>query len=535
MISGNIVDVLNSTVYPGQIEIESGKIKKIVRDSGNYENYIIPGFVDSHVHVESSMLVPTEFARIASVHGTVATVSDPHEIANVVGAPGIDFLIDDSSRTPFKFYFSVPSCVPFEQGGGILSIADVERLMGYENVRCLGEVMDFVGVINGDELIMKKMEAAKKAGRVIDGHAPELSGEPLKKYVSFGISTDHECVSRAEALEKIGLGMKIQIREGSAAKNFDELFPLLYTNPESCMFCTDDLHPNDLIGGHIDSLVRRAVERGVDPMNALRAACVNPVVHYGLKVGLLRESDPADFVVVDDLSSFSVLKTYIGGVLVAENGRPLLQRATPGTINKFDVLPASPADFAVEAPGGLMQVIGAIDGQLITEKLVLAPKVEGGKAVSDTANDVLKIAVVNRYRQSPPAVGFIRNFGLKTGAIASSVTHDSHNIIAVGVSDEDICRAVNLVIETRGGIAAVGGGSEKVLALPVGGILSTGSYDQVASEYMAIDAAAKSLGSRLGAPFMTLSFMALIVIPRLKISARGLFDGEKFEFTKLFL
>jgi len=535
MISGNIVDVFNSVVYPGEIEVADGRIKRIVKNSNHYDNFIIPGFIDSHVHVESSMLVPTEFARIAAVHGTVATVSDPHEIANVVGAPGIDYLIDDSSKTPFKFYFSVPSCVPFEKGGGILSVSDVERLMGYDNVKCLGEVMDFVGVIREDELIMNKIAVAKKNGRTIDGHAPELSGDALKKYVSHGISTDHECIKLSEALEKIELGMKIQIREGSAAKNFDELAPLLSSHPEVCMFCSDDLHPNDLISGHIDALVRRAVKRGIDPMNALRAACVNPVLHYGLDVGLLREGDPADFVVVGDLSEFGVLKTYIGGILVAENGRPLLQRITPGTINKFDVSPKKPEDFAVVATGDRMRVIGAIDGQLITEKLEMKPKIVNGMAVSDPAADMLKVVVVNRYRESRPCVGFIKNFGLKNGAIASSVTHDSHNIIAVGVSDADICRAVNLVISERGGIVAAGDGFEKILSLPVGGILSTGSYDKVAGEYMAIDAAAKSLGSCLGAPFMTLSFMALIVIPRLKISAAGLFDGEKFEFTSLFI
>jgi len=534
-ISGNIVDVLNSIIFPGTLTISNGKIIKIQAENKKLKNYIIPGFIDSHIHIESSMLTPSEFARIAVIHGTVAVVSDPHEIANVLGLEGIKFMVDDSRRVPLKFYFGASSCVPatdFETSGAVLNSEKVEELLKLDEIKYLSEVMNFPGVINKEPDLMRKIEIAKKYGKPIDGHAPGLRGSDLKKYISAGITTDHESITKEEALEKLSLGMKILIRQCTVAQNFDELIPIIKDHPDKCMLCSDDKHPDILVKGHINELVKKAKKFGL--MKALKAACVNPVLHYGLDVGLLQQGDSADFLVVDNLNDLNILKTFISGEVVAENGKSLIPRKNPTILNKFNAKKRKPEDFVLPSKKGKINVIQAVNNQLITKRLILEPKVEKGNLVSDVKRDILKIAVVNRYFEAKVALGFVNNFGLKTGAIASSVAHDSHNIIAVGTSDNDICRAVNLIIENKGGICVVSSQKEKILPLSIAGIISDQDYLTVAKKYSEIDAMAKALGSNLDTPLMTLSFMALLVIPELKLSDRGLFDGEKFEFADVF-
>ncbi|GAA4746957.1 adenine deaminase [Flavisolibacter ginsenosidimutans] len=480
------------------------------------------------------MLIPSEFARLAVVHGTVATVSDPHEIANVCGMKGVAFMIENGNTVPFKFNFGAPSCVPatsFETAGAELTSKDVEDLLRREDVLYLSEMMNFPGVLNGDEEVAKKIAAAKKFEKPVDGHAPGLRGEEAKRYIDAGISTDHECFTAEEALEKLQHGMKILIREGSAAKNFEALVDLLNEHSDMMMFCSDDKHPDSLVEGHINQLCARAVAKDIDVFKVLQAACVNPVGHYKLKVGLVRENDFADFIVVKDLKNFEVVQTYVNGELVAENGKSLINRqsAISNAVNNFSCSEKSPDDFTLMAGNDPLPkfAIEALDGQLITNKVFFQPLIEYGNIVSDVANDVLKIVVVNRYKDAPIAKAFIKNFGLKKGAIASSVAHDSHNIVAVGVDDESLCRAVNLVIEKQGGVSCVGN-EDLILSLPVAGLMSAEDGYEVAKKYSEIDKAAKALGSTLSAPFMTLSFMALLVIPHLKLSDKGLFDGDNF-------
>jgi adenine deaminase len=536
-VSGNVVDVLRREIYPATLTLREGRITRITRSRATYDTYLLPGFIDAHVHIESSMLPPSEFARLAVRHGTVATVSDPHEIANVLGIAGVRTMIENGQTVPFKFYFGASPCVPatsFETAGATLGPAEVESLLALDEVKFLSEVMNFPGVLNGDPDLRAKIQAAQRLGKVLDGHAPGLRGEALQQYIDAGISTDHESFEREEGLEKIQRGMKILIREGSAAKNFDTFVDLMGTYPESCMLCSDDKHPNDLVQGHINDLVKRAVQAGLELLDVLQCACVNPVQHYGLEVGLLQEGDPADFIVVDNLEDWTVLRTYINGQLVAKNGRTLLSHRKVETPNRFNASPRSVQDFAVEAKGDQINVIEAIDGQLITKRLVTTPKVVAGQAVSDPDRDLLKIAVVNRYQEAPPALGFIKNFGLREGAIATSVAHDSHNIVAVGVADEPLCAAVNLVLENRGGLAVVSAEAQRVLPLPIAGLMSDADGWAVAERYTELDQLTKELGSTLTSPFMTLSFMALLVIPDLKLSDQGLFDGTKFEMIDLF-
>jgi adenine deaminase len=571
-VTGTLVDVHRQTIYPAEVVVSAGKIQAIRRLSSAGDaapGFLLPGFIDSHVHIESSMLVPSEFARLAVVHGTVATVSDPHEIANVCGLKGVEYMIENGKTVPFKFNFGAPSCVPatvFETAGASLDSADVEKLLQREDIKYLSEMMNFPGVLNKDEEVMKKIAAAHRLNKPVDGHAPGLRGEQARRYIAplppeggfpgfpkkkelsdkaaseapplegFGevlISTDHECFTKEEALDKLRYGMKIIIREGSAAKNFEALTGLLNDWPDHMLFCSDDKHPDSLVAGHINQLCARAVAKGVDIFKILKAACINPVLHYKLDVGLLKEGDPADFIVVKDLENFEVIKTYINGELVAEGGKSLIVSREPGVINNFSCDKKTEQLFAIKTNGEqTVPVIEAMDGQLITNRLFMTPKTVAGKIVSDLTNDILKIAVVNRYHDAPVAKAFIKNFGLKEGALASSVAHDSHNIVAVGTDDESLCRAVNLVIEQQGGISAVGGGGEMVLGLPVAGLMSNKDGYQIAADYTAIDKMAKEeLGSTLTSPFMTLSFMALLVIPHLKLSDKGLFDGDRFAFV----
>jgi adenine deaminase len=541
-VSGQFVDIWQKKIYPATIEFENGYITAITpayAEASAGQNFILPGFIDSHVHIESSMLVPSEFARLAVVHGTVATISDPHEIANVCGMKGVEYMIENGKTVPFHFYFGAPSCVPattFETAGASLNAAQVEALLQKPEIKYLSEMMNFPGVLFNDPEVMKKIEAARRLGKPIDGHAPGLRGEKAAQYIRAGaperkvtISTDHECFTREEALDKLRHGMKIIIREGSAARNFHALIDLLNDHPDHILFCSDDKHPDSLVAAHINQLCARAIARGIDLFKILQAACVNPVQHYGLEVGLLRAGDAADFVVVKDLKQFNVKQTWISGELVAENGKSLIDAKRAGNINNFRCTPAKAHDFHVYKNGDAeISVIEALDGQLITNKLSIVPTLHNDLIVSDPEKDILKIVVVNRYSPSPPAISFIKNFGLKTGAIASSVAHDSHNIVAVGVTDEAIAEAINLVIEQKGGVSCVGEETTMVLALPVAGLMSAEDGYKTAEAYTAIDAMAKSLGSKLSAPFMTLSFMALLVIPHLKLSDLGLFDGDKF-------
>ncbi|SCY60467.1 adenine deaminase [Flavobacterium caeni] len=535
-ILGQIVDLVNRRIFSGEVTVENGKIKSIVEKNHTEKLYILPGFVDAHIHIESSMLVPSEFARLAVVHGTVATISDPHEIANVLGSEGVFYMIENGKKVPLKFHFGAPSCVPatsFETAGAVIDANGIRDLLASPDIFYLAEMMNYPGVIFDDAEVLKKIEYAKLAAKPIDGHAPGLRGEDLKKYIGAGISTDHECFTHDEAAEKLALGMKVIVREGSAAKNFDALIDLLPEHFENMMFCSDDKHPDDLIVGHINQLCARAVAKGIDVFKVLQAACVNPVKHYNMTVGLLREHDAADFILVEDLKDFKVLQTYIGGELVAENGKSFVEPVAFETPNNFNISKKDVGDFAIKSSASKIRVIEAFEGQLITNEIHCPAKTDNGNLVSDTANDVLKMAVVNRYRNEKPAIAFIKNFGLKRGAIASSVAHDCHNIVVVGTSDEEICKAVNLIVEHRGGVCAVDGDQSKVLGLPVAGIISDKDGWETGRLYQEIDAMAKALGSPLKAPFMTLSFMALLVIPDLKLSDKGLFSGKSFAFVDL--
>ena len=535
-IEGNIVDVLKNEIYSGIIEIDDGKISRIIRNNTKYDNYILPGFIDSHIHIESTMLTPSQFARTAVVNGMVAVVADPHEIANVNGFSGIDFMIKDGKKVPFKFYFGAPSCVPattFETSGAKLGPLEIKKLLGNDDIKYLGEMMDFPGIINKSKHTISKVRLAKHYKKQVDGHAPGLKGEDLDKYIHAGISTDHEAYTQEEAVEKIKNGMKILIREGSAAKDFEALHPVINEYPDMCMFSSDDRHPNNLVEGHINLLVKRALAYGYDKMKVLQCACVNPVKHYNLDVGLLQIGDSADFIEIDNFENLTILKTVINGLLVCDNGWSLIPRRHTRPINNFRARAKRARDFEVPYNGKKINVIEAINGQLITKKLVMEPKVSNRKIVADVENDILKIAVVNRYKNVKPAVGFIKNFKFKRGAIAASVAHDSHNIIAIGTNDKDIARAVNLLIKNKGGLSVIRDDEEKIMPLPVAGLMTNRGAFRVAQEYSAIERFAKSLGSDLSDPFMTMSFMGLLVIPELKISDKGLFDVNKFDFITL--
>jgi adenine deaminase len=537
-IKANLVDLIQKRVFPAELFVSSGRVERILEIDEKLDFFIMPGFVDAHVHIESSMLVPSEFARLAVRHGTVATVSDPHEIANVLGVQGLDFMLENASKVPLKFYFGVPSCVPatgFETSGSILDAHEVEHLLSRDEFKYLSEMMNFPGVIYDDKEVWDKLNAAKKYNKPIDGHAPGLSGDGLMKYAGAGISTDHESVSVDEAVEKIKLGIKLQIREGSAAKNFEALYPVVDMYPDDVMLCSDDRHPDDLLESHVNNFVVRALDKGLDLFNVLRAVTYNPVKHYGLDVGLLQVGDPADFIIVKDLKNFDVLSVFINGKAVYDDTKILFSVPQIMPVNNFNIDFISLDDIRLKSSDSKAKVIVAKDGDLYTGKEMSLLKSENGFAVSDTGSDVLKIVVVNRYSQTKPQVAFIKGFGLKTGAIAGSVAHDSHNIIAVGTNDADLLKAINLVIREKGGMVAVNGSEEHVLPLPVAGLMSDKPGEEVAELYQTINKVAKGWGSTLHAPFMTLSFMALLVIPELKIGDKGLFDGNKFEFTNLFV
>lgn len=537
-IKSNLIDVVSKETYPAEVTIENNKIASVKRITETLNTYILPGFVDAHVHVESSMLVPSEFARIAVTHGTVGTISDPHEIANVLGVAGVDYMIDNAKQVPFHFYFGAPSCVPatnFETAGAIIDSNDIDALLSRKEIVYLAEMMNFPGVIYKDEEVLKKLAFAKKHGKPIDGHAPGLMGDDMKHYFNAGITTDHECFGYIEALEKLQHGVKILIREGSAAKNFETLISLLKDYPEQIMFCCDDKHPDNLIDSHINDHVKRALKEGHDLFNVLRAASYNVVKHYNLPIGLLQVGDNADFIEIDNLKDFTILKTYISGALVAEKGKSFITSVNAPIVNNFNCSLKQAADFKLKCDGDNIRVIEVLDGQLITNELFIESFAVNGFAESNIEEDVLKIAVVNRYSDAPIAKAFIKNIGLKQGAIASCVAHDCHNIVVVGTNDEDMCKAVNLIIKAKGGISLATANEEMVLELPIAGIMTNQPAEEVAEAYTKLDMRAKALGSKLRAPYMSLSFMALLVIPELKLSDKGLFNGKNFQFTDVFI
>ena len=536
-IKGQYIDIVGKRIFPAAISVQEGVISAIQEIPAAPQQFILPGFIDSHVHIESSMLIPSAFARLAVIHGTIGTISDPHEIANVCGVEGVHYMINNGKKVPFHFFFGAPSCVPattFETAGASINSEEVATLLDNKDIYYLSEMMNFPGVLFKDEEVMKKIKAAHAVGKPVDGHAPGLMGEDAQKYIEAGISTDHECFTIEEAVDKLSYGMKILIREGSAAKNFEALYELIDDHPNSVMLCSDDKHPDSLVLGHINQLCARAVAKGLNVFNILKAACINPVVHYQLPTGMARVNDPANFIVIEDLTHFKVAQTYINGQLVAEKGQSLIQPIDEKIINQFDTTLIKVEDIQVDlgtypTKENKIAVIEAIDGQLITNYLWEDPTITDGKIISDTNKDILKIVVYNRYHPAAPKMAFIKNFGFKHGAISSTVAHDSHNIIAVGVNDHEIVQAINAVIQEKGGISCVKEQELKVLGLPVAGLMSKDDPYMVAEAYSTIDAMAKSLGSKLGSPFMTLSFMALLVIPHLKLSDKGLFDGDRFK------
>lgn len=537
-IKSNLVDVVAKEIFPAEITVVNNKIYSIKKTDEVYSTFVLPGFIDSHVHIESSMLVPSEFAKIAVKHGTVGTISDPHEIANVLGIAGVDYMIDNAKQVPFHFYFGAPSCVPateFETSGATIDSTGIDALLSKPEIVYLAEMMNFPGVIYKNEEVLKKIAFAKKHNKPIDGHAPGLMGDDMKIYFDAGISTDHECFKYDEALQKLEYGVNILIREGSAAKNFDVLIPLIEKFPKQIMFCCDDAHPDNLLEGHINKHVKKSIALGYNLFDVLRASSYNTIKHYNLPIGMLQNGDLADFIEVNNLTEFDVLKTYIKGDLVCENKQSFIKSVETKTVNNFNCTLKSSSDFSIKSTSNKIRVIEVLDGQLITNEITSDVLNENEFAEADIKNDILKIAVVNRYYDAPISVAFIKNIGLKHGAIASCVAHDCHNIVVVGTNDEDMCKAVNLIINAKGGISLANNDEALILDLPIAGIMSHKSAEEVAQAYIMLDKRAKELGSKLRAPYMSLSFMALLVIPQLKLSDKGLFNGKTFQFTNVFI
>ena len=536
-IYGNLVDIHNRNIYPACITIGNKKIIKIEKTKSVPDLYIMPGLIDAHIHIESSMITPGAFACAALQHGTIGVVADPHEIANVLGIKGINFMIRDGLKVPMKFWFGASPCVPatdFETNGATLTHIEIEKLLKRKEIKFLSEVMNFPGVIYDDKEIHRKINIAKEAYKVIDGHAPGLSGEMLRKYVLSGISTDHECSTIEEAEEKISLGMKILIREGSAARNLNSLKKLFYSHPEMLMLCSDDLHPEMLLKRHINKLVAGLISEGFNVFDVICSATINSITHYNLEMGLLKKGDPADFILVKSLKQMEVLETWINGEKVFSNGKLNFTYNAGRAINKFHCSPISDNDIKVISDGVNMRIIEAFDGELLTKELF--QNCNGNEIInSDLQKDILKIVVKDRYKDFPPVKGFIKGFGLNKGAFASSIAHDSHNIISIGTNDFDIVKSINEVIKIKGGLAVSYEGNIESLQLNIGGIMTTRSCKEVAYDCEKLNALVKSLGCTMIAPFMTLSFMALLVIPDLKIGDRGLFDVKKFEKVQLFV
>ena len=536
-VKGHLVDIHSRDIYPVVISIKGSKIECVEKTESVPGIYIVPGLIDAHIHIESSMVTPGAFAMTAVKHGTCGVVSDPHEIANVLGLKGVEFMIRDAKKVPLRFFFGAPSCVPatkYENNGAELNYKDVEKLLGKKEIRYLSEMMNFPGVIYNDEEVQRKLETAKELGKPIDGHAPGLSGEMLRKYVAAGISTDHECSNLGEAIEKISCGMKILIREGSAAKNLNSLKELFRSNPEMVMLCSDDLHPEMLQERHINKLIAQLVSEGYNKFDVIRSATINPSEHYNLNAGLLRPGDDADFILVDSLTNMNVLETWINGNKVFADGKVLFKYKAGKPVNNFNCQHITETDIQVKNLHGEIRVIVAAEGELLTGE-IRTPSGAADYVIPEISNDILKIVVKDRYHDSPPAAGFIKGFGIKRGAFASSIAHDSHNIISVGTNDKDIVTAINEIIKLKGGLAVSEGKNIEALQLNIGGIMTTRSCEEIAHDYNNLNQLVNSLGCSMKAPFMTLSFMALLVIPDLKIGDRGLFDVKKFEPVSLFV
>lgn len=536
-ISGQFVDIHKRDIYPAVISISGGKIESVERTNSAPDIYILPGLIDSHIHIESSMITPGAFAMAAVKHGTCGVVSDPHEIANVLGITGVEFMINDAEKVPLNFFFGAPSCVPatkFESNGANMDHTIVRKLLERNDIRYLSEMMNFPGVIYKDSEVLKKLDCAKELNKPIDGHAPGLSGELLRKYIAAGISTDHECSNLAEAKEKISLGMKILIREGSAAKNLDSLKDLFNTNPDKVMLCSDDLHPETLQERHINKLIAGLISEGYNEFDVIRSATINPSEHYGLEAGMLRRGDSADFILVDTLKKMNVHETWIKGEKVFADGTVFFKYNGSSPVNSFNCKPVIESDIQVKRKHDKIRIIVAVEGELLTQEI------QGSSGTteyvkSDISNDVLKIVVKDRYKDLPPAIGFIKGFGIKKGAFASSIAHDSHNIIAVGTNDRDLINSINEIVALQGGLAVSDDGTVNSIQLNIGGIMTTRSCEEIAHDYDNLNHLVSSMGCRMKAPFMTLSFMALLVIPDLKIGYRGLFDVKKFEQVSLFV
>jgi adenine deaminase len=546
IISWKIVDDVEKSSSNGMIS----KIERIGEEDPQLD-YLLPGFIDAHVHIESSMMLPSEFARLAVRHGSIAAISDPHEIANVLGFAGIEFMLANSEKTPFHIYFGAPSCVPatpFETAGASISVADIEKLFASGKISYLSEMMNFPGVLRADEEVIAKLDLAKKYGFPIDGHAPGLLGEQAVKYAQAGISTDHECTTLEEARDKIAAGMKILIREGSAARDFDILHPLISECPDKLMFCSDDKHPDQLFHSHINQLVIRAVALGHDVFDVLKCACMTPIEHYQLPLGCLQVGQVMDAVLVDNLTDFTIKSTWLKGQKVAEEGQTLLNSVTEQAINCFKAKPIALEELKITVKAGLLRVIDVCEGKLFTrekrvstDQLSISPNhLQANYSLSDklivTANpdnDLVQLTVLNRYQEAPAVNAFVSGTGLKSGAIASTVAHDSHNIIAMGCDQQAIKEAINTLIKLKGGICVHHSKGIDVLPLEVAGLMSLQSGEVVAQQYQRLDQLAKSLGFTLTSPFMTLSFLALLVIPELKLSDKGLFDGRDFSFKEL--
>ena len=536
-VTGRIVDIHLRRIYSGEVKIENGRILSILEKQSNEVNYILPGLIDAHVHIESSMLTPGSFAKASVPHGTIGAISDPHEIANVLGLEGVNFMIEDGTKTPFRFWFGAPSCVPateLETSGAILNASDIEELLQRREIKFLAEMMNFPGVINKNSEVMEKISLAKKYGKPVDGHAPGLSGEGLRRYISAGITTDHECSSIEEAIEKITLGMKVIIREGSAGRNLNALKSLYSDYPEMIMLSSDDIHPEMLMKRHLEKLVASLIDEGYDIYDVIRSVTINPVMHYGLDAGLLRPGDPADFIIVDDPRRMNVIETWIGGQKVFDRGDILFEYKPGIPLNKFNCSTVGKIEIIVPRQSGEIRVITAFDGELFTKE-TLCEIPAGNYVEPDVSGDMLKIVVKDRYKDAPPAVGFIKGFGLKRGAFASSVAHDSHNIISIGTNDNDIIEAVNEIVKLKGGLAVSNNGKVISMQLNIAGIMSDKPCNVVAEEYEYLSELVKEMGSSMSSPFMTLSFMALLVIPELKISDRGLFDVNQFKYVPVFV
>ena len=540
-VVGNIYDIGSGKFVKGEIKIMGDRIIDILPTSKSCSNYIIPGFIDSHIHIESSLLFPAAFSQIAITHGTVAAIADPHEIANVLGSEGIRLMKVNADQADLKFYFGAPPCVPatdFETSGATITTNDIKNLFDSGTCHHLAEVMNYPGVIHHDSELMAKINIAKSFGKIIDGHAPNLTGLQAENYFKAGITTDHECESIDEALEKIKYGCHILIREGSAAKNLIHLISLLNDFPDRTMFCTDDFHADELLEGHINLMVKKAIECGIPFENIIKTACINPVRHYKLSVGLLKKGDYADFIVIDSPKNCNILETWINGKMVFSKKKGYFSKGEiPVPVNNFQRNQVFPDEIKIYLPqnASKIQLIVAKDKSLITSASVEEPLLTQNKEIiADTNRDILKIVNLSRYTNEKPQVAFIRGFNLKTGAIASSVAHDSHNILAVGTNDTDLITAINLIIASKGGLAAVNGKESLLLPLPYAGLMSNLPASEVAALYKQLNRNAESWGSTFTAPFMTLSFMALLVIPELKLSDKGLFDGTNFCFTSMF-